>query len=246
MSRAALVLASGSPRRRELVGLLGSPFETRAPRVDEAAAEHPALAKARAARARGATTLAADTVIHLDGTRVGKPRDAGDAAAILRRLAGREHEVVTDVAVIDAAGRELRFAVASRVRMRDFARDEAERYAASGEPLDAAGAYKIQGRGGVLVRSVDGCLANVVGLPLCHVYEALRLAGRAFPERPERACQAHFEFSCPVWQRAQAQGRALHDETRCNSWSPTSPSVDASPGRGAGPTTRAVRPYPAV
>lgn len=221
---AALVLASGSPRRRELLSLLGATFDVRDPAIDEGAADDAAAAKARAVRAPARTVLAADTLIRHGDASLGKPRDRHDAVAMLLRLAGRTHEVVTEVAVVDAAGRGTRFAVASRVRMRAFSRDEAAAYAASGEPLDAAGAYKVQGQGRRLVDSVDGCLANVVGLPLCHVYEALRRAGRSFPVRPELACQRHFAFTCPVWRHAQAQGRSLRDGDTSASWSPTLPS----------------------
>lgn len=174
-------------------------------------------------------TLAADTRIRDAGEELGKPRDAGDAVAMLLRLAGRTHVVVTDVAVTDSAGRELRFAVESRVRMREFDPAAAERYVASGEPLDAAGAYQAQGQGEALVDSVEGCFANVVGLPLCHVYAALRAAGRAFPERPELACQRHFALRCPVWQRALAQGRALANRATYVSW----PEVEPVPRTGA-------------
>jgi septum formation protein len=212
------VLASESPRRRELLGLLGAPFDTCEPAVDEAAATEPAREKARACRRPGATTVAADTRVRIDGADLGKPADARGAVSMLERLAGRRHEVITDVAVIDAVGREVHFSVRSRVTMRAFEPAEAQRYVSSGEPLDAAGAYKVQGRGRALVEAVEGCLANVVGFPLCHVYEALRRAGRAVPERPEVACQRHFSFACPVWRRAQAQGRSLHDGASCATW----------------------------
>lgn len=214
----ALVLASGSPRRRELLALLGGTFEARPSTIDEEASASPARDKAHVAAAPGRTTIAADTRILLDGEWIGKPGDAADAIAILQRLAGRTHEVVTDVTVIDGAGREMSFAVSSRVTMRAFDRAEAEAYVATGEPLDAAGAYMTQGGGGAFVEGVDGCYANVVGFPLCHAYEALRLAGRSFPERPDRVCQRHFAFACPVWRHAQAQGRALRDGARYASW----------------------------
>lgn len=214
-----LVLASRSRRRRELLALLGATFDVREPAVDEEGEAEPARAKARAVEARGATVLAADTRIRTTGgEELGKPRDAAGAVAMLESLAGRDHLVVTDLAVRDSAGRETHVAVASRVRMRPLTRAEAEAYVATGEPLEAAGGYMVQGAGARLVAHVDGCLANVVGFPLCHAYEALRRAGRSFPERPERVCQAHFRFSCPVWRHAQAQGRALRDGETYASW----------------------------
>lgn len=213
-----LVLASTSPRRRALLALLGAPFDVRAPDIDEASTPEPAREKARAAAARGRTVLAADTRIRFEGSELSKPVDAADARAMLRRLSGREHVVVTDVAVVDGAGREARFSVASRVRMRPFDAEIADRYVATGEPLDAAGSYKVQGRGGALVARVEGCLANVVGLPLCHAYEALRAAGRATPARPERACQEHFAFVCPVWRHVESQARGGAAGRSFDSW----------------------------
>ncbi len=204
-------LASGSPRRRELLSLLGAPFEVVSADVDELAADHPALAKAEAVARRGEVTLAADTMIELDGERIGKPRDAADAVAMLRRLAGRTHVVRTEVALINAAGRALNFGVRSAVTMKPFDVPAVRAYVASGEPLDRAGAYAIQGGGGALVESYDGCYANIVGLPLCHTFFALRKAGVAMPERPEPAFARAFGFTCPAWRIAYAQGRHLSD-----------------------------------
>lgn len=129
-----------------------------------------ALAKARAVARRlgpeaGAVVLGADTEVVLDGRLLGKPRDAADAARILRELRGRVHEVVTGVALV-AAEREESTAVTTRVAMRDYDDAEIAAYVATGEPLDKAGAYGVQGLGAQLVARVDGCLTNVVGLPV--------------------------------------------------------------------------------
>jgi len=204
-------LASGSPRRRELLSLLGVQFEVAPADVDERAAPKPALAKARAVARPGEVTLAADTMIELDGERIGKPADAADAVAMLERLAGREHLVRTEVAIVNAAGRALHFGVRSTVTMVP-ADDRAIRaYVASGEPLDRAGAYAIQGGGAALVAAYAGCFANIVGLPLCHTFFALRKTGVAMPERPEPAFARAFGFTCPAWRLAYAQGRHLRD-----------------------------------
>lgn len=204
-------LASGSPRRRELLGLLGVPYEVAPADVDERAAAKPALAKAEAVARPGAVTLAADTMIELDGERIGKPADPDDAVAMLHRMAGREHVVRTEVALVNAAGRALHFGVRSTVTMQP-ADDRAIRsYVDSGEPLDRAGAYAIQGGGGALVAAYAGCYANIVGLPLCHVFFALRKAGVAVPERPEPAFARAYGFTCPAWRIAYAQGRTLRD-----------------------------------
>lgn len=136
-----------------------------------------ALAKAQAvAAALGpagapAVVLGADTEVVLDGRLLGKPRDAADAVRMLRALRGREHEVITGLAVVDlgppgsAPGQETA-AVTSRVRMGDYSDAQIEAYVATGEPLDKAGGYAVQGLGGRLVAAVDGCLTNVIGLPL--------------------------------------------------------------------------------
>lgn len=214
-----LRLASASPRRIQLLRLLQLPFESIAPGVDEDRFAAPARAKADAVAWSGGVTLAADTQIDIDGERMGKPSGEAHAIAMLATLAGREHEVRTEVAVVAATGARLRFAVRSRVAVREMSLRQIERYVATGEPLDKAGAYAIQGDGRRVVESYDGCLANITGLPLCHVYFALRRAGIAPRERPEVACQAHFAFVCPVWRGAHRQGRALRELAEYRSWS---------------------------
>ncbi len=203
-------LASGSPRRKELLGLLGLSFDVDPADVDEGAMPYPALAKAEAIARKGGVTLAADTMIELDGERIGKPADAEEAAAMLRRLAGREHVVRTELALVGAAGQRLRFAVRSTIRMRAD-EDTIRAYVATGEPLDKAGAYAVQGEGGALVAWYDGCYSNIVGLPLCHAFFALRKMGVSMTERPEPAFARAFGFTCPAWRRAYAQGRSLRD-----------------------------------
>lgn len=204
-------LASGSPRRRELLALLGVQFEVAPADVDERAAPKPALAKAEAVARPGEVTLAADTMIELDGERIGKPTGPAGAVAMLEQLAGRGHVVRTEVALVNAAGRALQFGVRSTVTMKP-ADDRAIRaYVESGEPLDRAGAYAIQGGGAGLVAAYAGCYANIVGLPLCHTFFALRKAGVAMPERPEPAFARAFGFTCPAWRLAYAQGRHLRD-----------------------------------
>ena len=213
-----LRLASGSPRRVELLRLLEIPFEVTPADIDEASFASPALAKAEAVARRGDATLAVDTEVELDGDRLGKPRDDGHAMTMLAELAGQTHDVRSAIAVIAPSGRPLRFAVRSRVTMRPLSLREIERYVSTGEPADKAGAYAIQGEGRRLVASFEGCLANVTGLPLCHVYYALRRAGVVPRERPERVCQEHFAFVCPVWRAAQRQGRVASDGAEFATW----------------------------
>ena len=134
-----------------------------------------ALAKARAVAAgldrAPAVILGADTEVVLDGRLLGKPRDPADAARMLRQLRGREHEVITGLALVEldapgAPSRQETTSVTSRVRMGDYDEAAIEAYVATGEPLDKAGAYAVQGLGGQLVAGVVGCFTNVVGLPL--------------------------------------------------------------------------------
>ena len=214
-----LRLASSSPRRVALLRLLEIPFEVTAPNVDEASAAAPARAKADAVARPDEVTIAADTEIDLAGERIGKPTDASQAVAMLASLSGREHEVRSEVTVVGASGAHTHFAVRSRVTLRELSLRQIDRYVAGGESLDKAGAYAIQGEGRRLVESYDGCLANITGLPLCHVYFALRRVGVVPGERPEIACQAHFDFACPVWRAAQRQGRALREGGEYRSWS---------------------------
>jgi septum formation protein len=182
-----LVLASASPRRRELLAELGLPFEVVPSRVDEAGLpERPApalatalaLAKARDVAARveaGALVLGADTLVVLDGRPFGKPASADDARRMLAALGGRAHEVVTGVAVVEAGGgREATAAVVSRVLMRPYGAAEIDAYLVTGEPFDKAGAYAVQGEGGRLVERVEGCYRNVVGLPVTTAARLLR------------------------------------------------------------------------
>jgi septum formation protein len=214
-----LRLASSSPRRIQLLALLNVPFESTAPDVDEARSASAARAKTDAVARPGEVTLGADTLIDIDGERMGKPADESHAIAMLATLSGREHAVRTDVVLVAASGARKEFAVRSRVTLHELSLRKIERYVSTGEPLGKAGAYAIQGEGRRLVASFDGCLANITGLPLCHVYFALRRVGVVARERPEAVCQAHFSFVCPVWRAAQRQGRALRDHAEYRSWS---------------------------
>ena len=179
-----LVLASASPRRRELLLVLGLDFEAISPHQDEspaiadetpeAMAERIAWAKAMevSATAPSRTVVAADTLVIHQGTVLGKPRDAEEARQMLRRLRGEEHLVITGVAVIGAR-RSAKGHASTKVVMRSYSDDDIAAYVASGEALDKAGAYAIQGIGGGLVKEIHGSYSNVVGLPLCELVEIL-------------------------------------------------------------------------
>ena len=189
-----LILASASPRRRELLAGLGLPFELRPSAVEEPLpAGTPATGLARAlalekardvagrvAREPGdpAVVLGADTLVVLDGQPLGKPGSAAEARAMLAALAGRTHEVVTAVALVETrSGREVTETVVSRVEMRPYGVAEIEAYLATGEPYDKAGAYAVQGLASRFVEGIDGSYSNVVGLPISSVYNLLKQLG---------------------------------------------------------------------
>lgn len=173
-----LLLASASPRRRELLEQIQVVFEVVPMDVDErpnpgespaALAERLAIAKAEAARshlAPGQWVLAADTVVVADREALGKPADYNAAVAMLRRLSGREHQVVSGMALWRPGAAMRSQTVLTRVRIRPLADADIEAYWATGEPQDKAGAYAIQGRGAAFVEWLEGSYTNVVGLPL--------------------------------------------------------------------------------
>ncbi|EOV0677051.1 nucleoside triphosphate pyrophosphatase [Cronobacter dublinensis] len=179
-----LYLASGSPRRQELLGMLGVSFERLVPGVEEQRAEKEApqdyvtrLArdKARAGVALAAhdlPVLGADTIVVLDGDVLEKPRDAAHAAEMLRRLSGQTHQVMTAVALADSLRVRERLVI-TRVTFRALTAQDIATYVESGEPMDKAGAYGIQGLGGCFVRSIEGSYHAVVGLPLVETWELL-------------------------------------------------------------------------
>ena len=195
-----LYLASGSPRRRELLTQIGVPFSAISADIDETPLpqESPAAYVERLARGKAAAgrdvvrsdapfcVLGADTAVVLDGKILGKPVDEADACAMLKMLSGCEHEVLTAIALLDGERCESRV-VRSVVRFRPISSDEATAYWASGEPRDKAGGYGIQGLGAVFVAGLNGSYSAVVGLPLCETAELLG------------------HFGIPCWQNHNAR-----------------------------------------
>ncbi|HSJ31758.1 MAG TPA: nucleoside triphosphate pyrophosphatase [Longimicrobiales bacterium] len=185
-----IILASQSPRRADLLRMLGLTFETMPADIDETyrAGEQPAphaerLARGKtrtiAARVPDAVIIGSDTVVVVDGEVLGKPRDHDEAVRMLMRLQGREHEVATGIAVCVQG--TLRSAVERvRVRFRPFNVVLASAYAATGEPMDKAGAYGIQGFGATLVEKIEGDFFAVMGLPICRMIELLESAGLTY------------------------------------------------------------------
>ncbi|VVP02974.1 Maf family protein [Pseudomonas fluorescens] len=195
-----LYLASGSPRRRELLTQIGIPFSAISADIDEtpfpeespaAYVERLARGKAEAGRrtlvsAAPFCVLGADTAVVLNGKILGKPVDEADACAMLMMLSGKEHEVLTAIAVLEGERCESRV-VRSLVRFRPISREESAAYWASGEPRDKAGGYGIQGLGAVFVAGLNGSYSAVVGLPVCETAELLG------------------HFGIPCWQNLNAQ-----------------------------------------
>jgi len=206
------VLASNSPRRKELLALSGWEFEVRPADVDEsqlpgeAAGEYVlrlAQSKARACAARFAEKpliLAADTAVVVGGDILGKPRSAGHAVEMLHRLRARTHQVLTGLAVLrgEAQGSMATDLCVTDVPMRAYREEEIEAYVASRDPLDKAGAYAIQNPAFHPVNHLRGCYASVMGLPLCHLVRTLRaLEVEPRADVPAR-CQAALQYRCPI------------------------------------------------
>jgi septum formation protein len=223
--KANLLLASASPRRRELIKLLGLPVATTAADIDEVplpgeraddmaqrlsrekavtvSALTPALcAGASVPQPSSLIVLASDTVVSLDGEPLGKPRDAAEARSMLQRLRNRTHQVYTGITLIDTeADRLVTDLAGSAVRMRDYSDAEIDAYIASGDPFDKAGAYAIQHAGFHPADRFDHCFANVMGLPLCHVVRALRQLGVEPIGDVPVVCQSYLNYQCPVYEK---------------------------------------------
>ena len=178
-----LILASGSPRRRELLDLMGLTYTVETPDVDESFSGRPSetvmeisrrKAAAVAARHSDSIIIAADTLVFADGA-LGKPHTPERAKEMLRSLAGNWHHVYTGITVINTrSGRILRNVDKTRVHLVPMTEQEIDAYVATGEPLDKAGSYGIQGRGGALVEKIDGDYYSVVGLPVSRLRVILR------------------------------------------------------------------------
>ncbi len=205
-----LILASNSPRRRQLIALTGLSFIVSAANVDESTRvnESPAeyvlrLAetKARAIKADvDQYVLAADTTV-VDGSDIlGKPADEAEAVAMLARLRGHAHQVYTGVALLRGSdGLLLKDICVTDVPMREYSDEEIHAYVATGDPLDKAGAYAIQHPEFHPVASMSGCYASVMGLPLCHVVRMMREMGVTTNNDVTSGCQQLLEYQCPVF-----------------------------------------------
>ena len=222
---AHIILASQSPRRRELLRLCGYPFEATAADVDENSVFDPdpaqdciltARLKAEAvlnqisgSKQERVIIVAADTNVALDDQILGKPKDATDAKRMLSRLRGRTHDVHTGVVIIDVeSGREVSGSHTAVVQMRNYTDQEMSAYVASGDPLDKAGAYAIQHPVFQPVESLDGCYLGVMGLSICHLLQLFQQIELPFLTDLTDLKRAHQEFYCPLYeQAARKQGK---------------------------------------
>ena len=205
-----LLLASGSPRRSELLQLLGVPFQIIVPHIHEETVRCASgaklasmLAEMKALSVEGQTDediiVGADTVVVLRGQILGKPADAASARNMLAGLRRGAHQVITGLAVVrPGISSPLVQAVETKVWMRRYGDEEIAQYIARGEPFDKAGAYAIQDPEFRPVERLQGCYANVVGLPLCHLFAILKRLHLSLTEPPRAACEAHTGRSCAV------------------------------------------------
>jgi len=209
-----IVLASGSPRRHEMLEWTGWDFITRPVETDEsrAVSESPELYVSRLAetKARAAVhslnkmgaadlILAADTTVADENRVLGKPLDEADARQMLLYLRDRSHEVFTALAIYRVSDHRWFFdRCHTLVAMRDYSDEEIEAYVLSGDPMDKAGAYAIQNKTFHPVTGFNGCFANVMGLPLCHLVRMMKKIGIVAPVETALSCQKHLDYDCPV------------------------------------------------
>lgn len=211
----AFLLASQSPRRRELMALLGYPVQVMAANADEESVQTPdpaqnvvetAVLKAAHIAAQFSSSphtrtilVAADTTVALAGEMMNKPKDTAEARRMLQAMRGREHTVHTGFVLLDmASGRQVRGVHTALVTMRPYTDTEIEAYIASGDPMDKAGAYAIQHPDFRPVARLQGCFLSVVGLPVCDLLQALPHFDLPPPADLPAIARAHHHYSCPV------------------------------------------------
>ena len=222
---ARFILASQSPRRRQLLGLCGYPFDSITAYVDESSVSDPDPVKdcIRTARLKAEAIakqfhpspdprtiiLAADTIVTLDGQILGKPRDSSDAKRMLSTLRDRVHFVHTGVTILDMeTGQEILDSHSAKVKLRSYSAQEVSTYIASGDPLDKAGAYAIQHPIFRPVESLEGCYLGVMGLSICHLVHLLEQLDLPFKADLNMLHDAHHGFRCSLYDNiAQKHGK---------------------------------------
>lgn len=217
MEENQVILASNSPRRREILRWTGIPYAVHPADIDETPGANEApdsyvqrlahqKAKAVSAEFPGKIILAADTIVVDVMEILGKPADRADAKRMLEQLRGRIHFVHTGICVISADGQEVSDVCTTPVRMRIYSNEELEAYLDSGDPMDKAGSYAIQHKGFHPVAEIEGCLACVIGLPLCHVERAFRSIGLGDRSEVPNICQKNLQYNCPIYQKVLSKG----------------------------------------
>jgi septum formation protein len=210
MQQQNLLLASSSPRRRELIAWLNIPFAVAAADIDESrqSGEHAMEHVRRLAREKAekiwndnhpaSIILAADTIVIKDDQILGKPKDKEQATHMLALLRDTMHQVVTAICLIQPDGREMQDVCTSTVHMRNYSDQEIERYVASGDPFDKAGGYAIQNGSFNPVLKFQGCFASVMGFPFCHIERALRKIDGYNWIPVAEICQKNLPYDCPI------------------------------------------------
>ena len=215
-SHVPIILASASPRRRELMQLLGVPFTVLVAGIDEDIGHDrsPIETVCRLSREKGRAVaklavdshiVSSDTIVVLDDQTLGKPATEAEAHVMLRALRGRAHHVLSAVTVIDQArGTETTDWVDTRVEMRDYSDEEVRGYVRSGDPLDKAGAYGIQHADFHPVLRIEGCYAGVMGFPLCHLYRILAAHRSIHFDAPAARCMRFTGHACTYYPQVLA------------------------------------------
>jgi len=213
MKQKIIILASSSPRRRELISWMKIPFDTTAADIDERLQkdEKPLTHVQRLARQKaekifeiyhpGGLILAADTIVVKGEHILGKPHDLDHAVAMLTELRGSVHQVITAIYFIESDGKTKQDLCCSNVLMRDYSDDEIQEYVATGDPFDKAGGYAIQNGTFNPVHEFKGCYASVMGFPFCHIERNLREIGGYNCVPMADICQRNLHYSCPIFKR---------------------------------------------
>jgi len=213
-----LILASNSPRRRQLLGLVSDTFSVQTGDVDERLLPHESppeyvlrLAENKAqavsiSENESSLVVAADTTVVDRGEIIGKPTDAKEAERTLRRLRGRIHQVLTGLAVFRPLDKLLvAKLITTEVSMRNYSDKEIEEYIASGDPFDKAGAYAVQNEKFHPVSDFEDCFANVMGFPLCHFMVTLKVFDISINEEVPLKCQKSLGYSCPIFEQVLSE-----------------------------------------
>lgn len=206
-----IILASNSPRRKELFSLFGWQFEVIPADIneDQLPGEPPRDYVGRLARSKAdviaskneGLVIAADTIVVDRGRLLGKPGDQAEARQMLKQLRGRKHQVYTGIAILQSKTRQTFEDICrTDVPMRNYTDQEIEAYISTGDPMDKAGAYAIQHAGFHPVEALTGCYASVMGLPICHLIVGLRQFDLEIPQDLPNHCQAFLDYDCPAFE----------------------------------------------